>query len=224
MPYYAWTIPYAKEVRTLMDDLGLRCYSTHNRIPSFTPGDTMAKAIELNQVIGSRLLVLATAPEGTKGVEDWKKLSGQLTTAVEKLKPHGLSCGYHNHQTEWTPLEGGRRPWISLPPTRRRNSCCNWTSAPASRPVPIPSPGSRPIRVASRSRTSRTGHRAAPQMKKATASCLAKASRPGKKSSLALESVGGVEFYLLEQEDSRFSEFDAARRDLEAWKTLKGSG
>jgi hypothetical protein len=108
-PYYDWQIPYAKQVRTLMDDLGLRCYSTHNHIESFTPGETMAKAIELNQILGSWLLVLASAPNGTNSLEDWKKLSGQLAAAVQLLKPHGLSAGFHNHQTEWTPLEGGPR-------------------------------------------------------------------------------------------------------------------
>src|SRR5262245_24485904 len=45
-PYYGWSLPYAKEVRSMMDDLGLRCYSTHNHIESYTPGEKMAKAIE----------------------------------------------------------------------------------------------------------------------------------------------------------------------------------
>jgi sugar phosphate isomerase/epimerase len=43
-PYFAWTFPYAKEVRTQIDDLGLRCYSTHNQFASFAPGETMAKS------------------------------------------------------------------------------------------------------------------------------------------------------------------------------------
>ena len=77
-PYYDWSLPYTKTVRSLMDDLGLRCYSTHNHIESFTPGDKMAKAIELNQILGSRLLVLASAPDNTKGLDDWKQLCGQL--------------------------------------------------------------------------------------------------------------------------------------------------
>ncbi len=46
-PYYSWSIPYAKDVRTQMDDLGIRCYSTHNNVQSFAPGDGMGKAIEL---------------------------------------------------------------------------------------------------------------------------------------------------------------------------------
>src|SRR5690242_17925124 len=48
-PYFKWTAPYAKDVRAQMDDLGLRCYSTHNGIESFTLGDNFAHAIELNQ-------------------------------------------------------------------------------------------------------------------------------------------------------------------------------
>src|SRR5688572_19902980 len=35
-PYFQWTPDYAKEVRRLLDDLGIRCYSTHNGSRSFT--------------------------------------------------------------------------------------------------------------------------------------------------------------------------------------------
>jgi len=38
----------------------------------------------------------------------------------------------------------------------------------------------------------------------------------------AAESVGGAEFYLMEQEGSRYSEFDTARRCLASWKALRG--
>ena len=29
-PYFDWTPEYAKDVRKLLDDLGIRCFSTHN--------------------------------------------------------------------------------------------------------------------------------------------------------------------------------------------------
>ena len=29
-PYFEWTDTQAKQMRKLMDDLGIRCYSTHN--------------------------------------------------------------------------------------------------------------------------------------------------------------------------------------------------
>ena len=46
----------------------------------------MAKAIELNQILGTRHLVLATAPNGTRGLEGWKKLCAQLSTADVTLR------------------------------------------------------------------------------------------------------------------------------------------
>src|SRR3974377_2361152 len=36
-PYYDWTPDYTKQVRKELDDLGIRCYSTHNSLKSFAP-------------------------------------------------------------------------------------------------------------------------------------------------------------------------------------------
>src|SRR5690242_5508208 len=55
-PYFKWTPVYAKEVRARMDDLGLRCYSTHNGFESFSSSDNLAHAIELNQILGARYI------------------------------------------------------------------------------------------------------------------------------------------------------------------------
>src|SRR4051794_32908377 len=106
-PYFKWKPAYAKDVRMQMDDLGLRCYSTHNGMDSFTPGENLAHAIELNQILGSRYLILASGH--TSGVDGWKSLCEKLSTAVEQLEPHGLSAGDHNHQAEWAKLEKGQR-------------------------------------------------------------------------------------------------------------------
>jgi len=38
----------------------------------------------------------------------------------------------------------------------------------------------------------------------------------------AAESVGGVEYYLIEQEGSRFPPLETAQRCLEAWKKMHG--
>jgi hypothetical protein len=37
----------------------------------------------------------------------------------------------------------------------------------------------------------------------------------------AVESGGGVEYYLMEQEGSRFSELETAQRCLAAWRKLR---
>src|SRR5581483_8933812 len=61
------------------------------------------------QILGSRLIVLASPPRTANGLEGWKTTCGQLATAAEKFKGHGLAAGYHNHATEWKALDGGAR-------------------------------------------------------------------------------------------------------------------
>ena len=56
-PYYGWTVDFAKGVRAQLDELGLRCLSTHNGFDSLTPGPTMAHAVELNHILGTQSIV-----------------------------------------------------------------------------------------------------------------------------------------------------------------------
>ena len=67
-PYMQWTPERAREVRKVLDDNGLKCPSTHNGTTSLTY-DGMQKAIELNQIIGSKYIIVASAP--AKTAEPW---------------------------------------------------------------------------------------------------------------------------------------------------------
>ena len=44
---------------------------------------------------------------------------------------------------------------------------------------------------------------------------------PWKEIMTAVEQVGGVEFYLMEQEGSRFPAFETAQRCLDSWKKMR---
>jgi len=219
--YCDWTMPYAKEVRALLDDNGLRCYSTHNHIKSFTPSDSMAKAIELNQILGVRQLIMASEPRGTKGVDGWKKLCDQLAAAAEQLKPHGLAAGYHNHQTEWAPLDGSMRimDFIAANTPKEFVLQLDVGTCMEAGADPVAWIKANPGRIkvvhlkdwAPGSRADEKSYRV----------LFGEGVSPWKEITAALESVGGVESYLLEQEGSRFSEFETARRDLDAWKTFR---
>jgi len=59
-PYYQWTKEQATDMRKLLDDLGIRCLSTHNSPVSFSEAG-IGKAIELNHIIGSKFVVMASA-------------------------------------------------------------------------------------------------------------------------------------------------------------------
>ena len=104
--YYNWTPEKAKEVRKLLNDLGIKCNSTHNSGAAVTP-EGFSKAIELNQILGSKYIIQASAPPA-KSIDDWKALGDKLTSFAEKLRPLGMATGYHNHQVEWNLLDGKR--------------------------------------------------------------------------------------------------------------------
>ena len=106
-----WTFPYAKGVRTQLDDLGLRCHSTHNSPAAVLPGDTMTRAIELNQILGARHIILASPPANTTTLEDWKRVSGQLSSSVEQLKPHGLTTDSTTTSSSGRGLPADRASW-----------------------------------------------------------------------------------------------------------------
>jgi sugar phosphate isomerase/epimerase len=221
-PYFKWTPVYAKEVRAMLDDLGLRCYSTHNGLESFAPGEKMAHAIELNQILGARYIVLASAG-GTKGVEGWKGLGEKLTTAVEELKPHGLSAGYHNHQSEWAKLENGQRIMEVIAANTPKEFALQLDVGTCEEADvdPIAWVKANPGRIKMMHLKDWAPDTAAKD--KGYKVLFGEGVTPWKELLAAAESVGGMEFFLIEQEGSRFPEFETAKRCLENFKALKSA-
>ncbi len=220
-PYLGWTIPYAKTVHTMMDDLGLRCYSTHNGIASLVPGDTMTKAIEINQVLGSRMIVLASPPMQASGADDWKKLATQLSAASATLAPHGLAAGFHNHSAEWEKMADGQRPMDILAsgtPNEFVLQLDVGTCVKAGAD-PVAWINAHPGRI--KSVHLKDWAPGEEKDEKAFRVLFAEGASPWKQIIAALESTGGVEFYLMEQEGSRFSELETARRCLATWKQMR---
>ncbi len=220
-PYTDWTFPFAKGVRTLLDDLGLRCYSTHNRFTSVVPGETMAKAIELNQILGARHIVVASPPPNTTTIEAWKRVCEQFSTAVEQLKPHGLATGYHNHQTEWKTVEGAQRIMDVLAANTPPEFVLQLDVGTAleAGADPVAWIKANPGRIKSVHLKDWTPGAKADE--KAYRVLFGEGIAPWKEIFAAAESVGGVEFYLIEQEGSRYPEFETAQRCLDLWKTMR---
>lgn len=215
-PYYDWTPAEAKDVRKLLDDLGIVCNSTHNSGVGVTP-EGLDKAIELNQIIGSKTIVQASAPRASS-IDDWKALGDKLSSFAERLRPLGMRAGYHNHQTEWRLLEG-QRPmdviaastphdvvlqldvgtcvevgadpvaWINANPGRIKSvHCKDWGAGPG-----------RGYGVA-----------------------FGEGDAPWLEIFEAVEATGGIEYYLIEQEESPpGQELAMAERCMANWRKLR---
>jgi sugar phosphate isomerase/epimerase len=106
-PYMQWSNARAKEVRRLLDDLGITCPSTHNPASSLG-GDLLERAVELNQILGSRSIVAASPPPKLATADAWKAFAETCANAAERLRPLGMTAGFHNHAAEWRPVEGVR--------------------------------------------------------------------------------------------------------------------
>jgi sugar phosphate isomerase/epimerase len=214
-PYFDWTPAYAKEVRKLLDDLGIRCNSTHNGPQSFT-GEGIQKAIDLNHTLGAKFIVMASAGRLDPGLDGWKKVSDTLTQATEKFRAAGLRAGYHNHQTEFKPLDGKRPIEVIAANTPKDfmlqldvGTCVEVGSDPVAW---IKANPGRINSLHVKDWSSAEGYKV----------LFAEGVSPWKEIFAAAESVGGVEYYLIEQEGSRFPPFETAERCLATWKKMRG--
>jgi sugar phosphate isomerase/epimerase len=215
-PYFEWTDNQAKQMRKLLDDLGIRCYSTHNDAEYFSPKN-INRARDLNLILGCKYVVLAWS-DPKSGPDAWKAIADKLNSVAETLEPSGLKPGYHNHQAEFTGavgqrpmdilakntkptvmlqldvgtcLEAGSDPvaWIRANPGRIRSiHCKEWSPDPAK------------------------GYKV----------LFGEGVADWKGIFQAAESVGGIEYYLIEQEGSRFPELETARKCLEAYRATHG--
>ncbi|MCZ7644192.1 MAG: sugar phosphate isomerase/epimerase [Planctomycetota bacterium] len=100
----------AKDLRKMLDDNGLKCAGTHIKLDTLL-GDELPKTVEFNKVIGNKFLIVPGLQEQYRGSKDaWKKTAGIFNEIAERLKPHKMFTGYHNHTVEFQPLDG-ELPW-----------------------------------------------------------------------------------------------------------------
>src|SRR5215467_7254180 len=212
-PYFEWTADEAKKMRKLLDELRIRCFSTHND-SEYLSGSKLDHARELNLILGSKYIVMASAHPKV-GSDGWKDVADTLNAAADKVAGDGLGVGYHNHQPEFraengvrpieilakhtkpsvmlqldvgTCVEAGSDPvaWVRANPGRIRSMHCKeWSSDPG----------------------------------KGYSVLLGEGQVPWKRLFEAAENGGGIEYYLIEQEGSRFSELETARKCLESFRT-----
>ena len=211
-PYFEWSENQTKQTRKLLDELGIRCFSTHND-SSYLSAENIGKARDMNEILGSKYVVMASS-KPKPGLDGWKEVADSLNFAAERLEASGLKAGYHNHQTEFTAVEGQRPMEILAKNTKPSvmlqldvGTCLEAGSDP------VAWIRANPGRI-------RSLHLKdwSPDPAKGYTVLFGEGSADWKNIFAAAESAGGVEYYLLEQEGSRFSELETAQRCLKAFR------
>jgi len=214
-PYYDWTESQTKQMKKLLDDLGIRCYSTHNSSSYFTP-ENLKRARDMNLILGSKYVVMSSS-QPKPGLDGWKDVAETLNSAADQLESAGLKTGYHNHEREFTPVEGKRPIEILAKNTKPSvmlqldvGTCLEAGSDPVA--WIRANPGRiRSIHCKDWS----------PESGKGYTVLFGEGTADWKNIFAAAESTGGVEYYLVEQEGSRFSESDTAKKCLETFRSMR---
>ena len=211
--YFEWTPEYAHQVRAKLDELKIKCHSTHNSLHAFNP-KSIDKAMELNTILGSKFIVCAS-PGEVKSVDDWKTVAEILNNGNEKMQSKKINAGYHNHDLEWKPISG-KIPMEILAGSTDKSVMLQLdvgTCLEAGRD-PVAWINSNPGRI-------RSLHLKDWSPDKGYKVLFGEGVAPWKEIFAAAEKKGGVEFYLIEQEGSRFPETETASKCLTAYKELR---
>jgi sugar phosphate isomerase/epimerase len=212
-PYFEWSEDQTKQMRKLLDDLGIHCFSTHND-HSYMTGENLARARDKNLILGCKYVVMASAGKEPNRLDAWKNVAEALNSADEQLEKSGLHAGYHNHEPEFTPVDGGRPIEVIAKNTKPSimlqldvGTCLKAGSDP------VAWIRANPGRI-------RSLHLKewSPDPAKGYSVLFGEGSADWKGIFEAAESVGGAEYYLIEQEGSRFSELETAERCLQSFR------
>jgi len=214
-PYFDWSDAETKDMRKLLDQLHVRCYSTHNDATSFTP-QNLQRLLERNQMLGANYAVMASSAP-IQNAAGWKEVADVLNRSAEELEPKGLKVGYHNHQVEFEPKDGVRPIEILAQHTRPSvmlqldvGTCLE--------------AGSDPVKwIQSNPGRFHSLHLKDWSPKAGYGVTWGQGVANWKAIFAAAESVGGVEFYLIEQEVVHASELQDAKACLSSFRKIYGT-
>ena len=105
--YYGYE---AKEIRSMLDDLGLKTCGGHLGLDTLL-GDELKRTVEFQRILGNKYLIVPGLPESRRNSRAaWAETAALFNEIAGKLEPDGMLTGYHNHAVEFTPMDG-EMPW-----------------------------------------------------------------------------------------------------------------
>jgi len=104
--FAGWYGHSAQDIRQILDSNGLVCCGSH------TPWEDLADAklvatIAFNKTIGNKYLICPwLKPDETNAKQTWLNYAKRFNELAEKVRPHGMQVGYHNHAHDFAPVDG----------------------------------------------------------------------------------------------------------------------
>jgi sugar phosphate isomerase/epimerase len=104
----------AADLRSVLDDLGLKCSGTHTAINLLEDAQYDA-TLRTHEILGTRNIIIPWLPlELHSTAEATLETAKRLTKLTEKIEKDGFRLGFHAHDADMKPLDDGRSTWYIL--------------------------------------------------------------------------------------------------------------
>lgn len=201
----------AKKLRQLLDDTGLKCCGTHIGLETLL-GENLPKTIEFNHTLGNPFLIVPGLPEKyRKTREDWQNTADIFSELADKVKPHKMRVGYHNHSIEFIPIDG-ELPWDTFFNRAKKEVVIQFDTGNgvAEGGDPVKFLGRKPGRVAS--------VHVKPYSKSKPNALIGDDEQNWPEIFRLCESVAGVEWYIIEYESDAYPPLVSVQKTLEVMR------
>ena len=203
------------EWRAHLDAAGLKACGFHHRLDELQ-GDKLVASVEFNKAIGNRnLIIRSLAPPVYKSADLLKQTADAVNAVAEALKPHGMRVGYHNHTTDFNRIDG-EYWWNRFADQTSKDVILQFDTGNASEME-----GVTPQSLIRRNAGRTISMHVKPFSKKNPEAYLGADELDWPAIMKASESVGGIEWYIIEYEREGVPPLESLKANFEALKKLR---
>ena len=179
-------------------------------------GDTLAASVEFNQAIGNRNLVIRSlAPAVYQSAELLKTTAAAVNEVAERLRPQGMRVGYHNHTTDFNRIDG-EYWWNRFADQTAKDVMLQFDTGKASEME-----GVTPQALIRRNVGRTISIHVKPFSKKDPNAYLGADDLDWPAIMTAAETVGGIEWYIIEYEKEGVPPLQSLKANLALFKKLR---
>ena len=204
------------EWKAALDAAGLKAAGFHHNMADLR-ADKLNATIEFNKALGNNNLIIRSLPAGVYNSADLlKQTADEINGFAEKLKPHGLRVGYHNHTTDFNQIDG-EYWWNRFADATSKDVVLQFDTGNASH-----KDGVDTVAVLKRNPGRVKSMHIKPFSKATPAAFIGADELKWNDIMTAAETVAGVELYIIEYEiETGRPPIDDLKANLEAFKKLR---
>ena len=204
-----------KEWRKVLDDNKLRACGFHHSMNELL-GDKLKATIEFNQAIGNQTLIIRSLPKNVyESKELLMKTAATVNEISEQVKPAGMRVGYHNHTTDFNKI-GDQYWWNLFADQTKKDVVLQFDTGNASE-----MPGVNVTDFLKRNKGRTASMHVKPFSKTKPDAFLGEDELDWKQIFTIAETIGGIEWYIIEYEKDAFPPLEALKANYDRLKKIR---